>query len=122
MGWAFVPQIPVYLQIVSRIRADILSGHYPADSQIPSVRQLALEAAVNPNTMQRALSELESEGLLYTRGTAGRFVTADTAVLDAARQLQLREELEQLLERAKALGLGKAELLCYINEKEEWKV
>jgi len=122
MGWHFVPQIPVYLQIVSRIRADILSGHYPADSQIPSVRQLALEAAVNPNTMQRALGELESEGLLYTRGTAGRFVTDDTTVLEKARQTQMREELHRLLEQAKALGLSKAEFLCYIDEKEEWKV
>ncbi len=122
MGWHFVPQIPVYLQIVSRIRADILSGHYPADSQIPSVRQLALEAAVNPNTMQRALGELESEGLLCSHGTAGRFVTADTGVLETARQQQRQEELERLLERARALGLSKAQLLYYINEKEEWKV
>lgn len=120
MAWIFTRKAPVYQQIVSHIRADILSGHYLADSQIPSVRQLAFEAAVNPNTMQRALSELVNEGVLYTRGTAGHFVTADTAILEAAHRRQMHEELDELIDRARSLGLSKEVLLRYISEKEEW--
>lgn len=74
MAWQFRGHSPVYRQIVRHIRADILSGCYQPDEQIPPVRQLAMEAGVNPNTMQRALSALEDEGLLVSRGTVGRFV------------------------------------------------
>lgn len=74
MAWQFRGHSPVYRQIVRHIRADILNGRYQPDEQIPPVRQLAMEASVNPNTMQRALSALEDEGLLVSRGTVGRFV------------------------------------------------
>lgn len=121
MGWTFSAGLPVYVQLMRRIRADILSGRYPADSPFPTVRQLALEAAVNPNTMQRALGELEREGLLVTCGTAGRLVTGDEAVLDAARQQVTADALEELLQTARELGLSRAELLRFIEEKEEWK-
>lgn len=120
MGWNFNSQAPVYLQIVARIRADILAGRYAADAPFPSVRQLAYEAAVNPNTMQRALTELENDGLLYTRGTAGRFVTGDREVLQAARSTAFADEIDLVVGRAKALGMSKAELLRLISDKEEW--
>ena len=110
MGWHFVPQIPVYLQIISRIRADILSGHYPADSQIPSVRQLALEAAVNPNTMQRAFSELERDGLVYTQRTSGRFVTEDAEVLKNLRKNLSKDVIEEMCTRLMRLGLSREEI------------
>ena len=122
MGWAFSSLSPVYMQIVSRLRADILAGRYTADAPFPSVRQLAFEAAVNPNTMQRALTELENEGLLYSRSTAGRFVRADVDVLDAARRKQCQEELAQLTERARALGLKKQDVIDFINEQEDWEL
>ena len=74
MAWSFTSRAPVYMQIVSRIRADILGGVYQPDQQIPAVRQLALTAGVNPNTMQRAFAVLEAEQLFITRGTIGRFM------------------------------------------------
>ncbi len=120
MGWTFSTERPVYVQLVQRIRADILSGHYPAGSPFPSVRQIALAAAVNPNTMQRALGELEREGLLISRGTAGRVVTDDEAVLRAARQRAAQEALERLVAEARALGVSRAEILRFLEEKEEW--
>lgn len=120
MGWTFTTDLPVYVQIMRRIRADILSGRYAANAPFPSVRQLAFEAAVNPNTMQRALGELEREGLLVTHGTAGRVVTGDQAVLATARRHATNDALEELLHAAQALGVSKAELLDFINTREEW--
>lgn len=111
MAWHFTSRAPVYLQIVSRIRADILSGVYEADQQIPSVRQLAFEAGVNPNTMQRAFSVLEDEQLFVTRGTVGRFITNDTEVLKRARDTLRRETIARLLEDAQTAGISPDELI-----------
>ncbi len=111
MAWHFTSRAPVYLQIVSRIRADILSGVYQADQQIPSVRQLAFEAGVNPNTMQRAFSVLEEEQLFVTRGTMGRFITTDTDVLNSAREALRRETIALLVEEARAAGISPDELI-----------
>ena len=111
MAWHFSSRAPVYLQIVSRIRADILSGVYQADQQIPPVRQLAFEAGVNPNTMQRAFAVLEEEQLFVTRGTVGRFITDDTAVLDKAREALHRETVARLLEEALTVGISPDELI-----------
>ena len=117
MAWHFTSRAPVYLQIVSRIRADILGGVYKADEQIPPVRQLAFEAGVKPNTMQRAFSVLEEEQLFVTRGTVGRFITTDTAVLERAREALRRETVARLLEEAKAVGLEPDQLIEAIRNR-----
>ena len=111
MAWQFTSRAPVYLQIVSRIRADILSGVYSPDQQIPSVRQLAFEAGVNPNTMQKAFTVLEAERLFVTRGTVGRFITTDTDALNEARQILRRETIGRLVEEAAAVGISPEELI-----------
>lgn len=111
MAWQFTSRAPVYLQIVSRIRADILSGVYQPDEQIPSVRQLALTAGVNPNTMQRAFTVLEAEQLFITRGTVGRFITTDTEVLARAREVMHRETVARIIEEAAAVGITPEELM-----------
>ena len=115
MAWHFTSRAPVYLQIVSRIRADILGGVYRPDQQIPSVRQLAFEAGVNPNTMQRAFTVLEAERLFVTRGTVGRFITTDTEVLDRAREILRRETVARLVEEAQEAGLSPEELIAGIR-------
>ena len=111
MAWQFTSRAPVYLQIVSRIRTDILSGVYSPDQQIPSVRQLAFEAGVNPNTMQKAFTVLEAERLFVTRGTVGRFITTDTDALESARQILRRETITRLIEEAGAVGISPEELI-----------
>ena len=118
MGWAFSSLSPVYMQIVSRLRADILAGRYTADAPFPSVRQLAFEAAVNPNTMQKAFVYLEEEKLLYARGTVGRFVTGDTEVLRVARERMCRETVRHFLEEADALGISRDDLFRYLREED----
>ena len=116
MAWQFNVREAVFLQIADRLRWAILDGTYAPDTQFPSVRQLAAEAAVNPNTMQKALTHLEEEGLLHSHGTIGRFVTSDRAVLDAARERMRRKTVLHWLEEARALGLGAEELIHYIKE------
>ena len=75
MPWDLDDDRPIYLQLMERIQQDIISGIYKPGDKIPSVRDLALDAAVNPNTMQKALSELERSGLVYSQRTSGRFIT-----------------------------------------------
>jgi DNA-binding transcriptional regulator YhcF (GntR family) len=106
------------MQIVSRIRADILGGVYQPDQQIPAVRQLALTAGVNPNTMQRAFAVLEAEQLFITRGTIGRFITTDTEVLERARDVMRRETVARLVEEAAAVGISPEELIEGIRAYE----
>ena len=118
MAWRFNGTEAVYVQIADIIRKDIIGGKYPSGSQLPTVRQLAFEASVNPNTMQRALLLLEEEGLLYSRGTVGRFVTEDTEALIGARQRMIRASIDALVDGARELGLSSEELVQYINDKE----
>ena len=119
MAWSFTSRAPVYMQIVSRIRADILGGVYQPDQQIPAVRQLAQTAGVNPNTMQRAFAVLEAEQLFITRGTIGRFITTDTEVLARAREVMRQETVARLVEEAAAVGLTPEELIRSIRAYTE---
>lgn len=117
MAWSFDKHTPVYMQIADRIRSSIISGEYPPDSQIPSVRQLALLAAVNPNTVQHALTDLETEGIIYSKGTAGRFVTNDPALLDNARKQAARKLVKDFISHAEQMSLTKEELIIMMKEE-----
>ena len=86
MPWNFDKATPVYMQIADELRGRIVRGTYAISSQLPSVRDLAIEAAVNPNTVQRAYASLEDEGLIITKGTLGRFVTEDAESIESARR------------------------------------
>ncbi len=85
MPWDISSEKSVYLQLIDVIKQKIMSGEYQPGQRLPSVRELAADAAVNPNTMQRALTELEREGLLYTQRTSGRFVSEDAGMIDGLR-------------------------------------
>ncbi|MBR5263995.1 MAG: GntR family transcriptional regulator [Clostridia bacterium] len=117
MPWKFNSYEAVFIQIASRLRGEILRGKYKPDQQIPPVRQLAFDAAVNPNTMQKALTLLEDEGLLYSRGTVGRFVTTDTAVLERCRETVRKDAVRHWMEEARELGITKEELMNYIEQE-----
>ena len=116
MSWQFNGSQAVFIQIADRLRRDIVNGVYPSGTQIPTVRQLAFEASVNPNTMQRALSLLEDERLLEARTTVGRFVSSDPEVIESARKRICSETVERFCLEAKALGISKAELMAYVEE------
>ena len=118
MSWQFNDREPVFIQIARKLRAEIVSGRYAPDSQMPTVRQLAIEASVNPNTVQKALTELENEGLVEGRGTVGRFVTADPVVIGEARKRTVSETLTVWLDEARSLGITKDELIELISKEE----
>lgn len=117
MAWQFNSREAVFIQIANKLRCDIVGGKYPPESQVPSVRQLAYEAAVNPNTMQKSLTLLEEEGLLISRGTVGRFVTSDADVLRAAGDKMRREAVRNWLFEAEMIGLSPEEMIKYIKEE-----
>lgn len=122
MRWKFTDDQPVYQQIISLLRGAVLSGEYQPGSRIPSVRELATLARVNPNTMQRALLELEREQLLVCGGTTGRYVTDDPTVLEIMREKQLRELAQNCADKFAAFGVTPAqaaELLKNLDENEE---
>lgn len=105
MRWHFSGAVPVYQQIMEQIRFAILSGEYPPGARVPAVREWAMAAGVNPNTMQRALSELEREGLLVCCGTMGRFVAADEAVLARNRRAAQHNAIAACVRQLSAVGL-----------------
>ncbi len=109
--------IPFFLQISEKIRRDIISGHYAPDTQIPSVRQIACELSANPNTVQRALLLLEDEGLLYTKGTLGRFVTPDEQLINEAAERARDEVLRGLLAEAYSLGITGEKIIEFIKKE-----
>ena len=106
MAWEFSSGSPIWQQISERITLDAVTGHYAPGERIPSVRELAAEAGVNPNTMQRALAELESSGILVTNRTAGRTVTEDLAVLSTAREALACRYAREFISSTGALGLS----------------
>lgn len=116
MAWSFTTDRPVYLQVSERIREAIISGKFPVGDQIPSVRQLATDAAVNPNTVQRAFFELENEGLIVSRGTLGRFVTEDAQAIEGARKKQAKELTYAYIKKAEQLALDEKSIIDMIKE------
>ena len=117
MAWNFNDSAPIYLQIVNTLRGNIASGVYPPGSRRPSVRDLALEAGVNPNTMQRALAELERSGLVNSQRTAGRFITEDGSALLALRKSMSEEILTDFIARLRGLGLSGEQILEAVRER-----
>lgn len=116
MAWKFSGDRPVYLQIAERIEKAVLSGVYPPGDQIPSVRQLALEAAVNPNTVQHAFTELENQGIILSRGTQGRYVTEDTQTIEACRMEMAQQYVRVFLKDIEQLGISQEQALTMIKE------
>ena len=119
MQWKFSGGRPVYLQIMEHIRGAILMGEFPPGARIPPVRDFAAQAQVNPNTMQRALLELEREGLLISCGTTGRFVTDNKAILEDMRQKAVDAAIRASAEQYKALGLTLSEAAQLLIKLEE---
>ncbi|MBQ7857564.1 MAG: GntR family transcriptional regulator [Oscillospiraceae bacterium] len=116
MAWRFSSDRPVYLQIAQRIQESIVSGEYPPGSQLPSVRQLALEAAVNPNTVQHAFAELENEGIILSKGTTGRFVTEDVQTLEDCRHSMAQQLVHRFLKDIGQLSISAQQAITMIEE------
>lgn len=116
MAWKFDSDKAVYLQVADRLRKWVINGRYGPGEQIPTVRQLALDAAVNPNTIQHAFSELEREGLIESRGTLGRFVTEDSARIAEAGRKEARELVLAFVDEIIELSISEEEANKLIKE------
>lgn len=116
MQWELNSDKPVYLQLVEQIKAGIISGYYKPGDKLPSVRELAAQVTVNPNTMQKAMTELERTGLVYTNRTSGRFITSDEAMIKELKETSAREQILDFLDRMKQLGFTIEETYELISE------
>ena len=119
MEWTFSADLPIYSQLVAQIKLAIVSGVYLPGERLAPVRELAMEAGVNPNTMQRALQELEREGMVYTQRTSGRFVTEDTTVIESAKKLLAEREIKSFLAQMGRLGYPQEEIVSLLEASIE---
>ena len=115
MPWNLNSDKPIFMQLIEIIQHSILSGTYPPGSKLPSVRDLASQAAVNPNTMQRALAELERDGLVYTQRTSGRFITEDTELIRQAKDSLAMEQIKEFFQKMNALGYDTAQTIALVE-------
>lgn len=118
MGFEFLNGTPIYLQIVEHIKMQIINKKYLPNQKIPSVRELSLAFSVNPNTVQKALSELEDMGLIYTERTNGKFVTDKEEVINSVKEDAINKILDDFYESMKKMGFNRDEVLELLNGKE----
>lgn len=116
MEWEFSDDTPIYLQIMNLIKLQIASGKLRPGEKIASVRELAMEAGVNPNTMQKALAELEREGVLYSQRTAGRFVAESETKAEGLQTQMAREQVVRFVQTMKQLGYEPKEALLLLEQ------
>ena len=122
MPWNLDSSRPIYLQIIERVQMDIITGRYQPGDKLPSVRDLAQEAAVNPNTMQKALSELERSGLIYSQRTSGRFITEDKELIHQMKKELAAAEVSAFVAHMKQLGITPEEIRQLLAETIEEEV
>ena len=117
MTWSFSNDLPIYTQLIEQIKIGIATGIFAPGERLPSVRDLAIEAGVNPNTMQRALAQLESEGLVHSQRTAGRFVTEDgSRIAEMKRELALGH-LHTFIDSMNRLAISMEEVQAMLQEE-----
>ena len=121
MGWKLDSDRPIYTQILEVIQYQIVAGRYQPGERLPSVRDLASEAGVNPNTMQRAFAELERNGLVMAQRTSGRVVTENMEMISEVRNKLAREQIREFIDKMKKLGFEKKEILSLLEEDGEPK-
>ena len=119
MTWVFDNDLPIYAQLVDRIKFAIVSGELQPGERMSTVRDLALDAGVNPNTMQRALQQLEREALVYTQRSSGRYVTEDAAVIRRAREALAAEHVRRFRAAMRSLGFTGAEMKKLLDSSGE---
>ena len=121
MSWNFDEKSPIYIQIAKHIKMKIISQEIKSGDQLPTVRELAEEAGVNPNTMQRAFSELEQEGMVFSKRTSGRFVTEDEKLIKQKRHELATEELQSFVQNMHHIGFDTSDIIAvlesYVKEK-----
>lgn len=119
MQWNFDHDRPIYKQLVEQLQIAIITGQYSALEKLPSVRDLAMESKVNPNTMQKAMQELENLGLVYSKRTSGRYITEDQALIAKIKREMASEKIRQFMTDMKQLNFSCDEVIQYLKKEEE---
>ena len=119
MAWEFSKDKPIYIQIVEYMQKSIISGEYKPGDKLPPVSEMAVSAAVNPNTMQKALQELEKDNLLFTKRTSGRFITEDTNMIDELKESFVKKQIFDFYKKMQSIGLTKQEIIIYVKKTFE---
>ena len=117
MDWQFTDDRPIWQQLTQQLTLRILKGEYPPGERLPGVRELAAQAGVNPNTMQRAMAQLEADGLAVGSRTAGRTVTENVSVIEAAAKERAREAVAECLRILSELGYSGDKALVFVKEE-----
>ncbi|MGI6279368.1 MAG: GntR family transcriptional regulator [Acutalibacteraceae bacterium] len=115
MAWDFSNDKPIFQQLIDIITMRIISGRYKPGDRLDSVRDLAVEAGVNPNTMQRALNEIESIGLIYVKRGDGRYITEEQEILNKVRAEYINKYVDEFVAKMSALGLSNDDILKALN-------
>ena len=116
MIWEFSKDKPIYTQIIEYIKMNIIYGEYKPGEKLLSVREMAVLAKVNPNTMQRALQELEKDELVFSKRTSGRFITEDKNMIDELKASFAKKQIMDFYEKMKSIGLTKEEIIRYVQK------
>ena len=119
MSWEFQDHLPIYAQLMDTLKRRIVTGRYLPGEKLPSVRELAAEAGINPNTVQRAFSELEREGLIYTQRATGKYVTENEADIKSARQALARTQVADFLRAMQSLGFSVGDVIVLLQSFNE---
>ena len=122
MSWEFQDHLPIYAQLMDTLKRRIITGRYLPGEKLPSVRELDAEAGINPNTVQRAFSELEREGLIYTQRATGKYVTENADEIKSARQALAKTQVAEFLSNMQSLGYSVGDVIVLLqsfNESEE---
>lgn len=119
MAWNLDSDRPIYVQLMEVLQTRIVSNRYKPGERLPSVRELASEAGVNPNTMQKAFAELEWSGLIITQRTSGRLVTQNTKLIAEVRQTLARAQIKQFSQKMRELGYQSEEYIDLIRQASE---
>lgn len=118
MDWQFDSSMPIYTQLVYKIELAIVSGEFVRGQRLSAVRDMAAEAGVNPNTMQRAFQELERQGLVYTQRSSGRYVTEDMTVIENTKQALARENIKSFMDSMRRIGYRREEIIRLLESSE----
>ena len=116
MSWTLTTDRPIYIQLMEVLKYKIISGTYNPGDKLPSVRDLAAEASVNPNTMQKALAELERENLIFTNRTSGKFISEDETMIRKLKHDIAKDEIQKFFDNMSKLGFTQKETIEILEE------
>ena len=119
MSWEFQDHLPIYAQLMDTLKRRIVTGRYLPGEKLPSVRELAAEAGINTNTVQRAFSELEREGLIYTQRATGKYVTENEADIKSVREALARTQVADFLRAMQSLGFSVGDVIVLLQSFKE---